>query len=157
MMRLTIIQRKEGFVLKKKESAFGIIMLILVILTIFQYWKIICAVLIIFCLCLFLWVILKRKRENSDISLNIQFDNTLHPSAEIRSKNKIKKYSLPVEYVELSTSGDENVCPMCAQFEGKFFPAKRAPKLPSHRSRIHQSIHRQTGRTFSKCPKTPDP
>lgn len=130
MMRLTIIQRKEGFVLKKKESAFGIIMLILVILTIFQYWKIICAVLIIFCLCLFLWVILKRKRENSDISLNIQFDNTLHPSAEIRSKNKIKKYSLPVEYVELSTSGDENVCPMCAQFEGKFFPAKRAPKLP---------------------------
>lgn len=116
--------------MKKKESAFGIIMLILVILTIFQYWKIICAVLIIFCLCLFLWVILKRKRENSDISLNIQFDNTLHPSAEIRSKNKIKKYSLPVEYVELSTSGDENVCPMCAQFEGKIFPAKRAPKLP---------------------------
>lgn len=116
--------------MKKKESAFSTIVLILVILAIFQYWKIICAALIIFCLCFFLWIIFKRKKKDSDISLFVQFDNTLHPSAEIRSKNKIKKYSLPIEYVELSTSGDENVCPMCAQFEGKFFPAKRAPKLP---------------------------
>lgn len=34
------------------------------------------------------------------------------------------------EYVSLSTSGNENVCPMCAQFEGKFFPQNDAPKLP---------------------------
>ena len=34
------------------------------------------------------------------------------------------------KYVEISTSGDENVCPMCAQFEGKIFPADHAPELP---------------------------
>lgn len=34
------------------------------------------------------------------------------------------------EYVRISTSGDERVCPMCAQFEGKIFLASDAPKLP---------------------------
>ena len=37
---------------------------------------------------------------------------------------------LEIEYVRLSTSGDENVCPMCAQFEGKIFLASDAPQLP---------------------------
>lgn len=32
------------------------------------------------------------------------------------------------EYVQFSTSGDNNVCPMCAQFEGKFFLINEADK-----------------------------
>lgn len=37
---------------------------------------------------------------------------------------------IEIEYVELSTAGDESVCPMCEQFEGKIFLAANAPKLP---------------------------
>lgn len=34
------------------------------------------------------------------------------------------------EYVSLSTSGDESVCPICRQFDEKFFLRSEAPKLP---------------------------
>lgn len=33
-------------------------------------------------------------------------------------------------YVRISTALDSNVCPICAQFEGKIFPIDTAPELP---------------------------
>jgi hypothetical protein len=45
-------------------------------------------------------------------------------------KSFVRDYDPKSKFVELSTSGDENVCPMCAQFEGKIFLAKNAPSLP---------------------------
>ena len=60
--------------------------------------------------------------------ITIEYGNN-HPSPkeQIEAQTGI---DLGEEYVMLSTSGDENVCPMCAQFEGKFFLSKNAPKLP---------------------------
>ena len=43
-------------------------------------------------------------------------------------------YEVDVEfpYVSISTSGDERVCKMCKQFEGKLFCTLEAPQLPLH-------------------------
>ena len=41
-------------------------------------------------------------------------------------------YEIEYPYVSISTSGDERVCRMCKQFEGKLFRASEAPKLPLH-------------------------
>lgn len=48
----------------------------------------------------------------------------------IQTQNKANDYDLKIEYVQLSTSGDDDVCPMCAQFEGKIFLSTEAPQLP---------------------------
>lgn len=55
--------------------------------------------------------------------------NKLSPKEQIEKQMGIELDS-DEEYVRLSTSGDENVCPMCAQFEGKIFLSKNAPRLP---------------------------
>lgn len=70
-----------------------------------------------------------NNKDVTPISISIQYSNSTNPSVTIHNENETKN-DLEIEYVQLSTSGDENVCPMCAQFEGKFFPSKNAPKLP---------------------------
>ena len=73
----------------------------------------------------------KQIKEQTDINpdyITIQFGN----DTELSLNKQIKEQNLDLnyKYVSISTSGDDNVCPMCAQFEGKFFLEKDAPKLP---------------------------
>lgn len=63
-------------------------------------------------------------------NITINFSHSIIQNAKVQPKTNFHNYDLNTEYVELSTSGDENVCPMCAQFEGKIFPSSDAPKLP---------------------------
>ena len=65
-----------------------------------------------------------------DISLEIKYERSLSPHVKLMQKNRTENFDLKTEYVKISTSGDENVCPMCAQFEGMIFAATDAPKLP---------------------------
>ncbi len=61
--------------------------------------------------------------------LTLQCSNAiLKPT--IQSEKELESIDLEIKYVQLSTSGDENVCPMCAQFEGKIFLSTDAPALP---------------------------
>ena len=66
----------------------------------------------------------------SELHIKIQYDDFKLPRAQIQTQNGVKDYDLQIEYICISTAGDENVCPMCAQFEGKIFRATDAPKLP---------------------------
>lgn len=70
------------------------------------------------------------QSKQSDASITIQFGNEKRPEAKIKTSDGISDYDLEIEYVRLSTSGDENVCPMCSQFEDKIFPFADAPELP---------------------------
>lgn len=77
----------------------------------------------------------RNKRElppktQSDLSMKIKYDNSITPTVTVKTQNESCEYNLKIEYVKISTSGDENVCPMCSQFEGKIFAATDAPKLP---------------------------
>ena len=75
----------------------------------------------------------KRKlfpKTQSDLLINIKYDNSIVPTVTAKMQNESCEYNLKIEYVGISTSGDENVCPMCSQFEGKIFAATDAPKLP---------------------------
>ncbi len=67
--------------------------------------------------------------NQAGFSVSIQYDGPEKPTVTVVTSEK-EEYDLETEYVELSTSGDESVCPMCAQFEGKIFPSSDAPKLP---------------------------
>lgn len=71
------------------------------------------------------------KKEGKE---QIQYGNNINasPEEQIREQIRIDFDEIKDEFecVCISTSGDENVCPMCAQFEGKFFLRKDAPKLP---------------------------
>lgn len=73
----------------------------------------------------------QQQPKPSTFSATIQYGNHTDwsPKTQIKEQADIKD-EWDDEYVCLSTSGDENVCPICAQFEGKFFPADNAPKLP---------------------------
>ncbi len=66
----------------------------------------------------------------SETSISIQYSNTTFPKISIHTEDESENLGLDIEYVCLSTSEDENVCPMCAQFENKIFLATEAPKLP---------------------------
>lgn len=69
--------------------------------------------------------------QNESASVQIKYAHTTIPDAKIQINDDADQdYDLDTEYVQLSTSGDENVCPMCAQFEGKMFLSTDAPKLP---------------------------
>lgn len=78
-----------------------------------------------------------RKKQNvqrdlpEPISVAIEYGkhDTTSPSAQLKSQTGIET-DLNEEYVKISTSGNESVCPMCSQFEGKYFLRKCAPKLP---------------------------
>ena len=74
---------------------------------------------------------IKRRQapqKEPNFSFKVQYDNDNKPiSAQIKEQTGI---DLSEEYVQISTSGDDCVCPMCAQFEDKIFPANDAPKLP---------------------------
>ncbi len=75
----------------------------------------------------------RTKQSQTDIptfSATIQYGNytSSSPKMQIREQTGIDFGT--EEYVCISTAGDENVCPMCAQFEGKFFLKKDAPTLP---------------------------
>ena len=71
---------------------------------------------------------LYQERKNN-LCITIQFGQfTPLPNEQFKTQTGLDIES--EEYVQLSTSGDENVCPMCAQFEGKIFPVNDAPKLP---------------------------
>lgn len=65
--------------------------------------------------------------EQSNFSVEINYGNPESPGTQFKEQTG---FDLGVEYAMLSTSGDENVCPMCAQFEGKIFLSTDAPKLP---------------------------
>ncbi|TGY91000.1 hypothetical protein E5329_23195 [Petralouisia muris] len=72
----------------------------------------------------------RRKQppiEESELSIEIDFNGSKSPGAQFKKQTGI---DLGAEYVMLSTASDENVCPMCAQFEGKIFLSSDAPKLP---------------------------
>lgn len=72
----------------------------------------------------------RRKQppiEDSELSIEIDFNNSKSPGTQIKEQTSV---DLGTEYVRLSTACDENVCPMCAQFEGKYFLSTEAPKLP---------------------------
>lgn len=68
------------------------------------------------------------KTDQPEISMKIMYEDTNPASIQVQTQDKTEQ--LEIEYVRLSTSGDENVCPMCAQFEGKIFLATDAPQLP---------------------------
>ncbi len=68
--------------------------------------------------------------SSSEFNITTQFDDFKLPRAQIQTQNGVEDYDLKTEYVAISTSCDENVCPMCAQFEDKIFLATEAPKLP---------------------------
>jgi hypothetical protein len=68
--------------------------------------------------------------SSSAFKIKIKYDDFKLPRAQIQTQDGVEDYDLQIEYVRISTSGDENVCPMCAQFEGKIFRAADAPKLP---------------------------
>lgn len=78
----------------------------------------------------------RKKQENKQppieeptFSIAIQYDG--HNETPLQKQVKAQTgMDIREEYVQLSTSGDNNVCPMCAQFEGKFFLINEAPKLP---------------------------
>lgn len=65
--------------------------------------------------------------EQSQLSVKINYNNSKSPGTQFEEQTDI---DLGTEYVMLSTAGDENVCPMCAQFEDKIFSSSDAPKLP---------------------------
>lgn len=77
----------------------------------------------------------RKKQENKQppieeptVSIEIVYnDNQSSIREQIKSQTGI---DVGQEYVQLSTSGDESVCPMCAQYEGKIFLIEEAPKLP---------------------------
>ena len=64
------------------------------------------------------------SKTSNDIKIDYSHYSKVQPNGNIHN------YSSNIEYVELSTSGDENICPMCAQFEGKIFLSSDVPKLP---------------------------
>ena len=76
----------------------------------------------------------RRKPQTSSqitkptFSIKVVYDDAAPTSVQAQTNDRTEQ--LKVEYVKLSTSGDENVCPMCAQFEGKIFLATDAPQLP---------------------------
>lgn len=72
----------------------------------------------------------KIPDSSTDTSLHIQYGNSTLPDAKLETSNEMEDYDLGFKYVRLSTSGDEDVCPMCAQFEGKIFLTEDAPELP---------------------------
>lgn len=77
----------------------------------------------------------KHKKEQpvvtqSDFSMEIKYDNSITPNVTVKTKDESSEDNLKTKYVEISTAGDDCVCPMCAQFEGKYFVANNAPKLP---------------------------
>lgn len=63
-------------------------------------------------------------------NISVQYSRHKTPKVTIQTSGELEKYNLKTEYVCLSTSGDENVCPMCKQFEEKYFLSIDAPKLP---------------------------
>lgn len=69
-----------------------------------------------------------KKTDEPEISANIEFTNT--PDILEEQIKEQFEIDMDIEYVEISTAGDENVCPICSQFEGKVFPRSHAPKLP---------------------------
>lgn len=70
------------------------------------------------------------QTEQNSVSVSVNYDKFATPTVKVQTPEEAYEYDLETEYVRISTSGDENVCPMCAQFEGKFFPSNDAPKLP---------------------------
>ena len=66
----------------------------------------------------------------NNVSISVAFDNSISPKAKASTQQGNYSTTLKIEYVKIPTSGDENACPMCAQFEGKIFPSTDAPKLP---------------------------
>lgn len=65
--------------------------------------------------------------EQSQLSVKTDYNNFESPGAQFKEQTGI---DLNIEYVILSTAGDDNVCHMCAQFEGKIFLSTDAPPLP---------------------------
>lgn len=41
-------------------------------------------------------------------------------------------FELEIPFIKIITSGDDRVCPMCRQFDGKLFHASDVPPLPLH-------------------------
>ncbi len=66
----------------------------------------------------------------TDMSAKIHYADHESPKITVQSSIKTEVNIGKSKYVELSTAGDDSVCPMCAQFEGKIFLASDAPKLP---------------------------
>lgn len=67
---------------------------------------------------------------NNVFSIEGQYAAHETPKIKVQTQDESYEYDLKTEYVRLSTSGDGNVCPMCKQFEGKYFLSTDAPKLP---------------------------
>lgn len=80
----------------------------------------------------FLKKLTKQPIQTGQDTVSVEVDYSKHtqPTVKAQAPDEAYEYDFNTEYVCLSTSGDENVCPMCTQFEGKFFPKKDAPKLP---------------------------
>lgn len=73
---------------------------------------------------------LRKKQpltEQPQLSVKIDYNNSESPYTQFKEQTGI---DLGIEYAMLSTAGDNNVCPMCAQFEGKIFLSTDAPPLP---------------------------
>lgn len=71
-----------------------------------------------------------QSDNNTDVSISIQFDNSITPKVAIEPTSETTSDIPKIEYVKISTSGDKNVCQMCAQFESRIFLSTDAPKLP---------------------------
>lgn len=125
----------------KKSSPLGTIIGILILFSFISYifpYLIIAIIILIAVVSIGYIILAKQKKkspeptstENAEFSVTVNFGNRNESPKEQIEKQLGTNIDLGEEYVQLSTAGDESVCPMCAQFEGKIFRRKDAPKLP---------------------------
>lgn len=72
---------------------------------------------------------IESPQNNSSIKIDYSVRDSIQLEKQIEDQIGTVE-NMEIEYVEVSTSGDERVCSMCAQFEGKIFLKEKAPKLP---------------------------
>jgi len=74
-----------------------------------------------------------RSTNKSSQAVQLESASTYTPAPPEAMPHFIMKtgtYDINVKFVQLSASGSERTCPMCAQFDGKILQEDRAPKLP---------------------------
>ena len=71
-----------------------------------------------------------NESEPKEFCISIESNNSVSSVAKLTPQDKTYDIDSHTKYVMLSTSGDGMTCPMCAQFERKYFAANNAPKLP---------------------------
>ena len=92
-----------------------------------------------------LWNIIKSKFIKTNLNISNKEQNFTNKYSDIEESDRSSiatEYTINLgarsevieeqnpQYASISTSEDESVCPMCKQFEGKYFLLNDVPKLP---------------------------